>query len=170
MAANTPRKKKNAKDLIRGAKLPVEKVKICTRPDLVDEYEELDARVANARQNPTSISGAPELPEWTARLAELQAEIEDTTIEFKIRGLSQPEYTKLATAHPAREGNNKDLLAGGVNVDDIAEKLIKLGTIEPVLDEEDWQNLLTNVVNNASYTKLTLAAWAANNRDVSAPF
>lgn len=170
MAANTPRKKKNVKDLIRGAKLPVEKVKVCTRPDLVDEYEELNARVASARENPTSISGAPELPTWTARLEELKDEIEDTTIEFTIRGLPSEEYTKLAVKYPAREGNQKDLLAGGVNVDEIAEQLIRLGTVDPVLDEEDWVELLTNVVTNVGYTKLTLAAWAANNRDVSAPF
>lgn len=166
----TPRKKKNVKDLIRGAKLPVEKVDVCTRPDLVDEYEDLHARVLAARESPESLGGDPELAAWTARLEELQAEIEDTTIEFKIRGLSRPEYTKLAAEHPAREGNNKDLLAGGVNVDEIAEQLIKLGTIDPILDEDDWQEFLANVVNNASYTKLTLAAWAANNRDVSAPF
>lgn len=169
MAATTPRKKKNVKDLIRGAKLPVEKVKICTRPDLIDEYEELATRVAVARGNPTSISGAPELPTWDARLEELKGEIEDTTIEFKIRGLPQPQYTALAAKYPAREGNQKDLLAGGVNVDEMAEQLIKLGTIDPVLDEEDWLALLTGV-SNVGYTKLTLAAWAANNRDVSAPF
>lgn len=169
MAANTPRKKKNAKDLIRAAKLPVEKVKICTRPDLVDEYEELNARAATARENPTSISGSPELPEWTARLDELKDEIEDTTIEFTIRGLPRPQYTELAAKYPGREGNQKDIFAGGVNVDEITEQLIKLGTIDPILDEEDWQLLLAGV-NTAGYAKLTLAAWAANQKDVSAPF
>lgn len=170
MAGTTPRKKKDVKDLIRGAKLPVEKATVCIRPDLVEEYETVAARLAKAKEGSDSLAGDPELPGLTARLAELKAEIEEATIEFRIRGLPSKEYTKLAAQYPAREGNRLDILAGGVNTDEIVEQLIKLGTVDPILDEEDWQHLLGEAVTNVGYQRLTEAAWAANNVGVSAPF
>lgn len=170
MAATTPRKKKNVKDLIRGAKLRLETAAVCIRPDLVNEYETIQARIVQAKEGVDSLAGAPELPELTGRLEELRAEIEESTIEFKIRGLPSKQYTQLAAKYPPRQGNRADVLAGGVNVDEIVEELIKLGTEDPVLDEEDWQLLLGGAMNNHGYQQLTTAAWAANNLGVSAPF
>lgn len=170
MAASTPRKKKSVKDLIRSAQLPLEKAKICTRPDLVDEYEALAADLAAAKTDRDSLAGNPQIPRLEERLAELKEQIEEATIEFKIRGLPAEQYTKLAAKYPAREGDRMDIAAGGVNRDEIAEQLIRLGTVDPILDEDDWQYLLGTALNNVGYQQLTLTAWAANNIPVSAPF
>jgi len=164
----SPRKKKSAKELIRGAQRRVEVASVCTRPDLVDEYQQIQDRIAAAKEGADSLAGVP--ADVAARLDELKEQIEDSTIDFKIRGLPSKEYTQLAAKYPPRPDNRADMLAGGVNTDEIVEQLIKLGTVDPILDEEDWQALLGDALNNHSYQQLTQAAWVANNIGVSAPF
>jgi hypothetical protein len=168
MAANTPRKKKNVKQLLAEAQRAVRTVKVCTRADLAEEYETLETRLAKAKADNNSIGGNPQVAELSAQLEELREQLRDATIEVKIRGLPRRDYTKLVAAHAPREGNKADAMLG-MNVDEVVEQLIKRGTFSPDLDAEDWEFLLGDVTE-ATYEQLTNAAWSANNRDVSVPF
>jgi hypothetical protein len=169
MAASTPRKKQTVKTLIRTAKRAVRTVRICTRADLVDEAETLEAQLEKAKEENTSIGGSPQLPHLAERLAELRQLMDDATIVFRIRALPQRKLTEVIAQHPPREGNPRDKVLG-FHVDDVIEQLIRQGTEEPALDDDDWQILLEETLNAATYAQLTNAAWNVNDKDVSAPF
>lgn len=145
-------------------------VDICTRADLVDEYETLEAKVRKAKESPAadSLAGA-DTSAWEARMAELRDEMAESTIRFRIRALPDREFTKLITEYPAREGNKADAVLG-MNIDEVVEQLIRRGTVEPELDAADWEVLLGEVLNRATYEQLTNAAWSVNKQDVSVPF
>lgn len=169
MAASTPRKKKNVKQLLAESKRPVRTVNICTRADLVDEYETLEARLEKAKNEANSIGGSPAVPEITARLEELREQMDEASIEFRIRGLPQRQFTALVAKYPPREDNKADAYVG-YNIDDVVEQLIRHGTEEPVLDDEDWQMLLEETLNNVTWDQLVNAAWNVNRVDVATPF
>lgn len=169
MAASTPRKKKNVKQLLAGAQRAFRTVDICTRADLVDEYETIEARLEKAKADSNSIGGHPDIPVLTERLEQLREEMRDATLTFKIRGLPQRQYTELLAQHPPRKDDKRDALLG-MNIDAVVEQLIRQGTVEPELDDDDWEQLLGDVINVATYEQLTNAAWSVNNKDVSAPF
>lgn len=169
MAASTPRKKKNVKELLARSQRAVRVVDICTRADLVDEAEKLETRLERARADQSSIGGNPDVPALEQQLAELREQMEEATITFRIRGLSQRKYTEVVAQHPPRKDDKRDALLG-MNIDDVIEQLIKLGTEEPQLDDDDWQILLDDVLNQATYVQLTDAAWSVNAKDVSVPF
>lgn len=165
MAGPSPRKK-NVKALLRGSQRAVRNVKICTRADLVDEAETVEARIRKAKETD---SLAPDVSDLEARLAELREQMEDASIEFRIRALPRREFTKLITENPAREDNKHDAVLG-MNIDEVVEQLIRRGTEEPELDAADWEILLGDVLNQATYKQLTNAAWSVNEHDVSIPF
>jgi len=170
MAGPSPRKKqKNIKALLAGAQRAVRTVTVCTRADLVDEYETLEAQLKQLSEGADSLAGADGAPELRARLDALRAEMDDASITFRIRGLPQRTYTSLLAQHPPRKDDKRDALLG-FNIDDVIEQLIRLGTEEPELDDEDWERLLGDVINKADYERLTNAAWSVNTQDVSAPF
>lgn len=169
MAASTPRKKKqDVKKLIAESKRAVRTVQVCLRADLVDEYETLQAKLRKLDAG-DSLGGHPDAGPITDRLAELRGQMEDATVEFRIQGLARRAYTALVAEHPAREGNKADEMLG-MNIDDVVEQLIRRGTIDPVLDDDDWTALLEDALTEATYEALTNAAWSANKRDVSVPF
>lgn len=167
---NTPEAapKKDVKALLANAQRPIRKLDICTRGDLVDAYETLDARL-KALGDVDQLGGHPDAAPIRAQLEALREQMRDSEITFVIRGLDPREYTKLLAQHPPRDGVAQDK-AMGFNVDEMVDKLIRLGTEEPELDEEDWENLFGRAINKATYAQLTNAAWSANAIDVSVPF
>lgn len=170
---DTPRKaatlKRSVKELIATAQRAVRTVDICLRADLVDEYELLEARIAKAKEAAQESLGGVDTGAMEARMAELRAEMAENSVTFRIRGLPKREFAELASQYPPREDNQRDAFVG-FNLDEVVEQLIRRGTEEPVLDEDDWLALLGEALNTATYEKLTAAAWAVNKVDVSAPF
>jgi hypothetical protein len=170
VAGTAPRKKQNVKALLAGAQRAVRTVEVCTRADLADEYGTLDARIKKARADGAdSLAGSPELPEMIARLDELRDEMRAASITFKLRALPRREYTQVVAQNPPREGEKADALLG-MNIDEVIEQLIRRGTEEPELDAADWEVLLGEALNQATYAQLTDAAWSLNTRDVTTPF
>jgi hypothetical protein len=169
VAASTPRKKKNVKQLLAEAQRAVRTVDICTRADLVDEYEILESRIAKKKEAAGDSLAGADTAAMEARLAALKEEMADASITFKIRALPDREFTKLVAEYPARKGNKPDEVLG-MNIDDVVEQLIRRGTEEPEMDGGDWEKLLGEVLNKATYEQLTNAAWSVNRQDVSVPF
>lgn len=170
MAGPSPRKKKNVKALLASAQRAIRTVTICTRADLVDEYETLEARLRKAKESTAadSLAGV-DTSDLEARMAELREQMDDASLTFKIRALPDREFTRLVADNPARDGNKHDLVFGA-NLDEVVEQLIRRGTEEPELDAADWEVLLGEVLNKATYEQLTNAAWSVNKQDVSVPF
>lgn len=169
MAGTTPRKKKTVKQLLAEAQRAVRTVPICTRADLVDEFELLESRITKAKEAAGDSLAGADTAAMEARLAVLKEEMADASITFKIRALPDREFTKLVAEHPGRKGNKADELLG-MNIDEVVEQLIKRGTVEPEMDGGDWEQLLGEVLNRATYEQLTNAAWSVNKQDVSVPF
>lgn len=168
MAATTPRKK-NVKALIAQAKRAVRSVDVCLRADLADEFELLDAKIAKAKEAAQDSLAGADTGEWEARQAELRADMAESSVTFRIRGLPKKDFAELVSQYPPREDNQRDAFVG-FNLDEVVEQLIRKGCEEPDLDEDDWIALLGEALNTATYEKLTAVAWAVNKVDVSAPF
>lgn len=153
-------------------------VPICTRGDLVAEFGRLDAQLRQqiARQAADSrIAGTS--TETATRLQDLEVEIVDSTVEFRIRALPRKRWQQLVEEHPPRvadDGSVHDDDADlRLNVETFFPAAIRACTVEPELGDDDWQALLDpdgDLLNDEQYHRLANAAWSMNRRDVSVPF
>jgi hypothetical protein len=179
--------------MLKKAKLPESTVPICLRGDLVAEHEDLvrqlDAVKDTAR---TSLAdgGTSGLAE---RIRELEAEMKASTYVFRLRALAGPRFAALKRKHPPRESDEgqvlmKDLVAGGVNVEEFAEPLIRASVFDPKLSDGQWRELLGDSddekvrrladgqdvedgkLSAGQIDELFNAAWALNQRSVDVPF
>lgn len=87
-------------DFLDGYSGPVEEVPICGRPDLIAEHAKLESEIAGARAS-AGLAGAP--AELVDRLAQLESEIDETVMVFRLRGLSYQEWAAMQREHPPTE-------------------------------------------------------------------
>jgi hypothetical protein len=164
------KKTKSFKDRLKTAKLPQRNVKVCLRGDLFAEVERLDVELRHLDANSTDgrMVGNVEAVNLATQIKALQEQMADETQDFTIRAIPHGDWTALQAAHPPRADDPEDV-ASGYNRDDFAEALLRRSVVEPILDEEDWAELLT-VISQRQYDELCNGAWQANAGSVSIPF
>ena len=158
------------------AKLAERTVKIVIDPAAAEALEALAAKVnAMAGQPATATLEGDPLKAVKQEYEDLKAKVAADAVEFRIRALPRRKFTATKFEHPPREGSRVDEFYE-CNFDDVAEVLIRRGTVEPVLDEADWVWLLGDgtddnpgVLSSGQYDKLANTAWSANRRDVDVP-
>lgn len=169
MGAPSPKKQQKVKDIIAGARRPERTVLVCLRADLQDAYGDLERQLMQIeREGAPSLAGNPRARALAEEQEAVREQMLEHTLKIRLRGLPRREYNALVAQYPPRDGNPGDK-AMGFNVDDAVEALIRTCTVDPLLDEDDWTNLLDGMTD-ATYELLTEAAWAVNKRDVSVPF
>lgn len=168
------------KAIIAGAKRPERTVPVPMRGDLAAECEQLERRLREAeaeRESPSaSLSGNPEVVEIAQRIEALREEMQDSIVEFRLRALpgrrsrnaKVPTWTQLKDANPPREGNAKDK-DNGVNMEQFNIELVRVSIVDPVLDEEDFDNLLEGL-SDGGFTLLVGNCYGVNQADVDVPF
>jgi hypothetical protein len=171
MGAPAPKKsKREIKALLAGARRSERTVPICLRGDLVAEMQDIERDLLRLEATRSaSLEGDPEAVPLAERAAALREEMLAHTVTFVVRAVARRRWTELMAAHPPREGDEADKVLG-VNLDDMVEVLLRECTVEPQLDDDDWEHLLSEVLSDAQYEALTTAVWAVNTRDVSVPF
>lgn len=176
------RSKAEIKALIAGARRPERVVPIPMRGDLMAEIGLLEVRLAElqaAAAGPAaSLSGSAEARQVAEHLEQLRAQMQESCIEFRVRGLARtrakgrgsaaPTWDELVEANPPREGNVKDREAG-VNMDEFHEQLLRACLVDPVLDDDDWAALL-EALTDGTYSTLVGHCYGVNQRDVDVPF
>src|SRR6185312_11419052 len=89
-------------------------------------------------------NGAAELAD---RILALEAEMLESSIDFRIRKMPNRAFRALIGEHPPRRDPETNEIIDRdkfvqVNLDTFFDVLLKRCTIEPELDDEDWLNLL----------------------------
>ncbi|MFG1846776.1 hypothetical protein [Micromonospora carbonacea] len=157
-------------------------VPLCLNGRLRAEYERLktaiDERSAQAEagglpgddrlasRGPTPDPDQPELD----RLAE---EMRRHTVEFTLRALPRPEWTKLFADHSPRtdrQTGKRDPRDGlGVNSTTFFPELVRASIVSPELSGNRWAKLYDRI-SDAQFDKLATAAWNLNRADDDIPF
>ncbi len=165
---------KDVEALIRGAKLPERSVPVCMHPDLVAEHERLERELDKARQQArTSLADGGQAQRLAERIRELEAEMEESMVEFKLRAMPRPTWKAFIAAHPPRrDGDSVDErdAAIGVNVETFFPAIVRRCTISPELSDELWTLLLDEKLTDRQFDTLSNAAWYLNRGEVDVPF
>ncbi len=187
-------KKKTTKELIRSAKLPERSVPTCLQADLVAEHESVERKLKEAKDHRARrLDSGSDAQALSARLVELEAEMAEHTIEFRLRAMPRKQWKRLIAAHPPRKAEDGTVEERdkyiGVNVDSFFTALVRASVVEPQLDAEDWRVLLGDdeqddgqqdedaaetpedgVLTDRQFDQLADAAWELNRADVDVPF
>jgi hypothetical protein len=162
------------KQLIKAAKLPERSVMICLDQGLVADKEALERKLEQT-SGPATLEGDPRAAD-RKKIAELEAEMVESSIEFRFRALPRRAYTTLLETFPARDGVLLDTQLG-TNYDDFTEALIRRCVVAPDMSDELWAELLGDgsddlpgVLSSGQYDALAAAVWSANRRDADVPF
>jgi hypothetical protein len=171
---------KTAKDIIKGGRLAERSVPVCMRADLVAQHEELDRQLQKAVSEPRdSLAAGSAVSGLSEQIRELEAEMAENTIDFRIRALPRVKYRALREKHPPRKAaddsvDQRDFWAR-FNTDTFWGPLLRASVVEPVLDDEDWAGLIGDDeqdgnLSEAQFVRLSLAAFNLNEQEVDVPF
>jgi hypothetical protein len=161
--------------VIRAGRLPEKVVPLCMALDLVDEYEALQAQLAEARMrtDDDSLSGGPALGHQR-QLDALRERMVAATVGFRLRALARPVFVDLKREHPPRrDDDGAPNLADarlGVNADAVWDPLLRLSIVDPVLDEVTFRLLVDERLSYGQYDYLTTQAWNLNVARMDVPF
>jgi len=156
--------------LIREGRLPERTIPVCLAADLVAEWEELDR---GRRETSRTDSLADPASAIIAEMEKLRAEMEAATVTFRLRALPRRRWRELFAAHPPRKNPDgstfqRDFL--GVNYEAFFDALLKEVIVEPQLDDETLDLLLSEKLTDRQWEQLTDVAWNLNRGTVDIPF
>lgn len=158
--------------LLAGAKLPECTVAICLRGDLNAEHESLDRQLGKLIDTPVTKFGGDGRGELQQRIRDLEAEMEASTAEFRLRALPRREWRELVAKHQPRieDGKvNETDAALGINTETFFEPMVRRCLVDPEVDDEQWFQL-TEALTSRQFDTLWDASWSLNRRDVDVPF
>jgi hypothetical protein len=131
------KRKLTIKQAIKQAKTAETVVSVCLRGDLVMRIEELEQRRVGQLADRGDSMVPPDTSEIDQQIERLREEQDQHTFEFLLRELPYSKWDQLETAHPPREGRLERL-----NAETFFPALVRASVVEPVLDDEDWNDLL----------------------------
>jgi hypothetical protein len=160
---------------------------ICLRPDLMQEYREVEDELLEAQHKdkpPGRMADKPdgEIERLEARKLELEDEIEAVDLRVVMRAMPKDEWQALCEKHPPRKGNTVDLYSG-YDVDAVEDAAIRLCMISPVFadcpivakgepclhdDCGSWQAFV-KVLNPTEWAELKRTVRAANQAVTETP-
>lgn len=168
--SNTQKPRNGADILARiQPKLAEESTEICLRPDLLDSYAEATEALAEAHANRAkedkrmASNATPEARaerEAAERVQEVEAELKAASVEFHFRALPKDEMRALKDEHPPRKGNDIDTWKG-YNVDAVIDASVRLSLVDPVFDEESWDQLVATI-NDGEWEEMRRVANTVN--------
>lgn len=164
--------------ILTGARLPEDRVPVCTRADLVAEWKRLAQELTEAKArdlaDPRLAGGATTA--LVERLEGLRAEVEASTVEFRLRALPRKQWNNLADAHPPRQKDGKvhpEDVNLGANAATFLPALVRASTVEPKLKDETWAALLDpdgELLGEQQWRRLWRACWNLNVAAIDVPF
>lgn len=172
-------------DKAKAARLPEATETVVLRADLAAEYDDLTEQIGKLSGNSLAGTGKAELE---ARREQIRQEIEDSSVEIRLRALPRhpvPGETKghswseLRDAHPPRFDDDgamypQDRMADFLNADTIREPLLRFSIVEidgePVrLTDAEWEDL-TYAMSEGQFTTLFNTAFSINRGAIRVPF
>ncbi|MFE7869767.1 hypothetical protein ACFUYE_05380 [Micromonospora humida] len=178
------------KDKIRAAGRPEKTVPVCLSGALAAEFEAAERQLQEALRRPAtdSLDGGGETRELAEQIEDLRQQMVEGTVEFRLRAMGRKRWRAFIGEHPPRQDDDGEIDARdvnvGVNVDSFYPALIRESTVAPVLDDEDWLDLIGGVrklddgteeevegaFTSRQFDELATTAWNLNRDVVSVPF
>jgi hypothetical protein len=158
--------------LLADAHLPERSHPVCLRGDLVAEWETLERQLADLRQG--AVTGMEDASaDLAERMEALRTTMRDHTYVFRIRALPKAEYRALKAEHPPRKTDAGDIVDEDrfldADIDGIQEPLLRACLVDPVLDDDDWADLMGKLTDR-QYSDLVGTAIMVNRGGVDIPF
>lgn len=163
---------KNFKEMLGTARLPERTVELCLRGDLVAEHQQAERELEKAEKQPGDSLAGNGAAEIAERIRALEAEMQDSVYEFRLRALPAPKFRAFKAEHPTRvEGGepNKQDAVFGFNIETGFEPLTRACLVDPELDDETWAQLMDSLTEQ-QFEELAAAAWILNRGEVDIPF
>jgi hypothetical protein len=147
---------------------------------LVAEYEDLERALEKAENKAVDSLAGDGTAEIVDRMDALEAEMRESVETFTLRALphrrtpgdDRPTWTELEQRHPPRRDDNNEVLdddkGPGFNTETFYDDLIRLCTVSPEMDDEDWDTLLS-VLSEGQFAQFSLAASMLNRAGVDIP-
>lgn len=159
--------KRTIEDVLGAIKVPVRAVQICLDADLQAEHDELTARLEVLRRETSARMGqTSEQKEVADRVRELEAEMHESEVTFKFRGLTRVGLKRLQEQYPAPDPNPRGLVW---DVDGGAAALLSASAVEPTMSETQAKQLLDSV-SEGHASRMVGAAWLASTGSTQVPF
>lgn len=163
---------KNFKEMLGTARLPERTVEICLRGDLVAEHQSAERELERAEKAPANSLAGNGTGEIAERIRALEAEMQGSLVEFRLRALPAPKFRAFKAEHPIRiedgEANKQDTVFG-FDTDKGFEPLVCMCLVDPELDDETWAQLMDSITEQ-QFEELAAAAWYLNRGEVDIPF
>lgn len=161
------------KGLIKGKRRRQTTEPVCLRGDLAGEYDDLATQLERLPDS-NKLGGDPNRRRITDEMDRLRAEMEEATVTFRLEAMPDAQFQQLMEDHPPRrdgdEVNAGDAEAGYDRAT-FYRPLVRACTIDPELDDEDWDLLLgEDGLSPADMSRLIAAALRVNTRRVDVPF
>lgn len=162
------------KTIMAGARRPEKSVPICLRGDLAADHEEAERQLREAQKRTADSLAGTGTGTIIARIEAIEAEMRENTQDFRLRALPKPVFRALVEAHPPRrDPETGDIIDSDrlilSNYDTLLPALVRACTIDPGLDENEW-NELYDLLTDRQIGNLEDAAWFVNRGEVNVPF
>lgn len=155
-------------DLLEQASLPEKTVEVCLRGDLVAQVEDLERDLRDLRTNTQTLADRGKARQLAEQIEQVRAEMQNSSVVFRLRGLNRKQWADLLAAHPPRRNDETDK-ALGYNTETFFPALIRTCLVEPSVDDEQWERL-DALLSSAQFDALVDAALAVSRRKVDVPF
>lgn len=148
-----------------------ERVQLCLRPDLLDEWETACEELAEAQSRDGAgarlASGTPKATRLKAeRVKDLEQQIAETAVWFEMQALPKDEWAALTEKHPPRDDNSVDLWVG-YNRAAVEDAAVRPCMVNPVFDDASWADFV-KVCNPGEWAALVEVVRSVN-RAVTEP-
>jgi hypothetical protein len=160
---------------IMSVKKPTQRsTRICLRPDLVEELNNLHAKNFDRSSRFKSLAEAPPDTRYQEAIEALQAEIEEATVTFVFQGVGRRNFELMMQAHPPTDeqqerhkaDTGEDLVW---NTDTFPPALVAASSLTPKISKEEAVKIFEDW-DGPDLLDIFNAAFAANQSKVNAPF
>jgi len=159
-------------------KRPETRVSFCLDGDLKAAHEAAEAEF-NAARNKSLADARLNSPvkDLAQKVADIEADMKASTVEFLVRGLKRSEWTDLVAEHAPREGNALDK-SYGFNVEALMVAAIpacvvavenQAGEVLPFDPAKEW-DALADDMTDSQYEEFVLAVLRVNKGRNEVPF
>jgi hypothetical protein len=160
-------------DVFADAKLPTRSVPLCLRGDLVSEWQDLERRfkAANQAADEDSLASAnsSEAIELSRQMEDLEEQMRASTRTFRLQGLPGSEWRALLSAHPPREGDEKDAQVD-FNRDTFGVAALAACCVVPRMTLAQAGKLVDGTLTDGQWNTLFANVWNMHTTAVDVPF
>lgn len=148
------------------ASLPTRTVPLCLAGELVDEIENLERQLADAKP-PTSIGEASPKRVIGEQIEALREQMRESMVDFHLRAMGARKWTRFWAGLPAR-AENETTAAWDDRVFPFYADLVSRSCVDPEMTVEQVEELV-ELINGSGWNQLALACIALNGGSVDIP-